>query len=100
MSYIDGYHDRDKDIIKIVGRVNGDRVFSEYRPDYSFYVSDKKGKFTTVYGTPVSKITPRSNKEFQKEKAVNSQNECWESDLNLVNKCLSQHFRNVPSPKL
>jgi DNA polymerase elongation subunit (family B) len=100
LSYIDGYLDREKDVIKIVGRVNGERVFSEFKPDYSFYISDKKGKFTTVYGTPVSKVSPRSGKEFQKEKAVNSHNECWESDLNLVFKCLSQNFRNVPSPKL
>ncbi len=100
MSYIDGLLDREKDIIKIVSRVNGERVFQEFKPDYSFYVTDKKGKYKTVYGTPVSKITPRSNKDFQKEKAVNSQNECWESDLNLVYKCLSQNFRNIPSPRL
>lgn len=100
MSYVDAWYSKEKDVIEVVSRVNGERVISEYRPDYTFYVSDKKGKYTTVYGNPVSKITPRSGKEFQKEKAVNSQNECWESDLNLVNKCLSQNFRNLPSPRL
>ena len=36
MSYIDGYFDRGSDLIRIVERQNGERVFKEYPIKYTF----------------------------------------------------------------
>lgn len=100
MSYIDALQDRDKEIIQVVSRVNGERIYTDYKPDYSFYVDDPRGKFTTIYGTPVSKITPKNNKEFQKEKAIHGNKKLWESDLNLINKCLFENYKDATPPEL
>ena len=60
MSYIDALFDRDKDRIHVVERVNGERVYKEYPANYTFYYDDQKGKYRTIYDTPVSKFTTRN----------------------------------------
>ena len=40
MSYIDGYFDRGADLIRVVERQNGERVFKEYPIKYTFYYED------------------------------------------------------------
>ena len=45
MSYIDGYFDRGSDLIRIVERQNGERVFKEYPIKYTFYYEDPRGKY-------------------------------------------------------
>ena len=72
MSYIDALFARDKDRIHVVERINGERVYKEYPANYLFYYDDPKGKFRTVYGTPVSRFSTRNGKEYQKEVRVNS----------------------------
>jgi transposase len=67
MSYVDALYDRNQDRIHVVERVNGERVYKEYPASYIFYYDDPRGKFRTVYGTPVSRFSSRSYKEFQKE---------------------------------
>ena len=37
MSYIYGYFDRSQDIIRVVERDNGKRIFREYPVKYTFY---------------------------------------------------------------
>jgi hypothetical protein len=66
MSYVDALFDRAKDRIHIVERVNGERVYREYPADYIFYYDDHRGKFRTIYDTPVSRFSTRNSKEFQK----------------------------------
>ena len=61
MSYVDALFDRDKDRIHVVERVNGVREYREYPADYIFYYDDPKGKFRTIYGTPVSRFSSRSH---------------------------------------
>jgi hypothetical protein len=67
MSYVDALYDRGQDRIHIVERVNGERIYREFPANYIFYYDDPRGKFRTVYGTPVARFSSRSNKEFQKE---------------------------------
>ena len=78
MSYIDALFDRDKDRIHVVERVNGERVFKDYPANYVFYYDDPRGKFRTIYDTPVSRFTSRNGKEFHKELRVNSNKRLWE----------------------
>ena len=100
MSYVDALYDRGSDRIHIVERVGGQRVYKEYSANYIFYYDDPRGKFRTVYGTPVSRFSSRSNKEYQKEIRINSNKRLWESDINPVFRCLEEHYIGSQSPKL
>jgi DNA polymerase elongation subunit (family B) len=100
MSYIDALYDRNADRIHIVERVNGERVYREYPANHIFYYDDPRGKYRTVYGTPVSRFSSRSNKEYQKELRINSNKRLWESDINPVFRCLEENYSGVTSPKL
>jgi DNA polymerase elongation subunit (family B) len=100
MSYVDALYDRAKDRIHIVERVDGRRQYREYPADYIFYYDDPKGKFQTIYSTPVSRFSTRSNKEFHKELKVHSNKQLWESDFNPIFRCLSSNYLGANSPKL
>lgn len=90
MSYVDAFHD--KDTIRVVERdENGERKFRSYPAEYTFYVDDKNGTYTTVYDTPVSKYSAKSRKAFQME--INQQiGQVWESDYKQVNRCLETFY--------
>jgi len=90
MSYVDAFHD--KDIIRVVERdENGERKFQVYPAEYTFYVDDVNGKYTTVYGGSVSKYTAKSKKAFHSE--IKQQiGQVWESDVKQVNRCLETFY--------
>ena len=100
MSYVDALYDRNHDRIHIVERVNGIREYREYPAEYTFYYDDPKGKFTTIYGTPVSRFSTRNNKEFHKELKLQNNKRLWESDFNPIFRCLSSNYLGIDSPKL
>ena len=100
MSYVDALYAREADRIHVVERVAGERVYREYPANYIFYYDDPRGKFRTVYGTPVSRFSSRSNKEYQKELRINSGKRLWESDINPVFRCLEENYLGATSPKL
>ena len=100
MSYIDALYDRAKDRIHVVERVNGERVYREYPANYIFYYDDPRGKFRTVYGTPVSRFSTRNSKEYHKELRINSGKRLWESDINPIFRCLEENYSGIDSPKL
>ena len=100
MSYIDALFDREKDRIHVVERVNGERVYREYPANYVFYYDDPRGKFRTIYDTPVSRFSSRNGKEFHKELRVNSGKKLWESDINPIFRCLEENYLGASSPKL
>lgn len=100
MSYVDALYDRTKDRIHIVERVNGQREYKEYPVDFTFYYDDPKGKFNTIYGSPVSRFSSRNSKEFHKEVKLHSNKRLWESDFNPIFRCLSTNYLGVDSPKL
>ncbi len=100
MSYIDALFDREKDRIHVVERANGERVYREYPANYVFYYDDPRGKFRTIYDTPVSRFSSRNGKEFHKELRVNSGKKLWESDVNPIFRCLEENYLGANSPKL
>jgi DNA polymerase elongation subunit (family B) len=100
MSYVDALFDRTKDRIYIVERVNGQREYKEYPATYTFYYDDPRGKFRTIYDTPVSRFSTRLGKEFHKELKINSGKRIWESDINPVFRCLEENYLGQKSPKL
>ena len=100
MSYVDALFDRNKDRIHVVERVNGSREYREYPADYIFYYDDPKGKYRTIYGSPVSRFSTRNSKEYHKELKLNSNKRIWESDINPIFRCLEANYLGAISPKL
>ena len=101
MSYIDALHDRDTDRIHVAERVNGERIYNEFPANYVFYYDDPKGKHRTIYDTPVSRFATRNGKEFHKEQRIQGgSRKLWESDVNVVYRCLEENYLGAESPKL
>jgi DNA polymerase elongation subunit (family B) len=100
MSYIDALFDREHDRIHIVGRRDGVRYYQEFPTNYIFYYNDPRGKFQSIYGTPVSRFSTRNNKEFRKELRIQSGKQLFESDVNPVFRCLEENYKGQDGPKL
>jgi DNA polymerase elongation subunit (family B) len=101
MSYIDAIHDRDSDKIYVVERTpEGKRTYMEYPANYTFYYSDPKGKYRSIYGDSVSKFSTRKRSEYEKERRIHGNKKLFESDINVVFRCLSEHYLKVEPPKL
>ena len=100
MSYVDALFDRAKDKIHVVERVDGERVYREFPVNYTFYFDDPKGKFRTIFDSPVTRFSTRSSKEFRKELQINNTKRIWESDINPIFRCLEDNYSGSTSPKL
>ena len=101
MSYIDAIHSKNEDRIYVVERdKNGKRHFNEYPSNYIFYYSDPKGKHRSLYGDPVSRFSTRNRTEFEKERRIHSKKKLFESDVNVVARCLSENYRGQDAPNL
>ena len=100
MSYVDAIHDRERDVIHVVERVNGVRKYESYPVNYVFYYSDVKGKYRSVYDEPVSRFSCRKRSEFQKEIKMHSGKKIYESDLNVIFRCLGENYLGKDSPQL
>ena len=100
MSYIDALFDREHDRIHIVERRDGARQYREYPANYIFYYEDPRGKFQSIYGTPVSRFSTRNNKEFRKEMRIQSGKRLYESDINPIFRCLEENYKGQDAPQL
>ena len=100
MSYVDALFDRDTDKISVVERIKGERRYVEYPARYVAYYDDPKGKFKSVYGTPVSRIATKSGKEFKREVHMQSGKRLYESDINPIFRCLEENYLNKDAPEL
>ncbi len=91
----------DSEVIKIVERVNGKRIYKEYPPDYHFYLTDPKGHHKTIYGDTVKKVVPHTFVEKQKIlKTLSSNSKKWESDVDPILRCLEQNYSSGEAPAL
>ena len=100
MSYIDALFDREHDRIHVVERRDGVRRYQEYPANYIFYYDDARGKFQSIYGTPVSRFSTRNNKEFRKEVKMHSSKQLYESDINPIFRCLEENYKDQDAPEL
>ena len=101
MSYVDAVWDRDKDLIQVVERdPKKGRLYQTFPAKYLFYHQDPKGKYTSIYGDKLSKVTARSYKEFQKETRIHSNQKLFENDINPVFRCLEENYLGKDAPKL
>ena len=100
MSYVDALFDREHDRIHVVERRDGVRKYQEYPANYVFYYDDPRGKFKSIYSTPVSRFSTRNNKEFRKEVRMHSGKQLYESDINPIFRCLEENYKDVNAPEL
>ena len=100
MPYVDAFFDRDADIIRAVERRDGKRHFTEYQAKYTFYYEDQRGKYKSIYGDPLTRVVCKNTKDFRKELAINKGKKMFESDVNPIFQCLSEHYLNQDAPKL
>mgnify|MGYP001583508019 FL=1 len=100
MSYVDGIIDRDKDVIDIVERVGGKRVYKQLPARYVFYYPDAKGKFKSIWNEPLSRIACTNGKTFAREKKLYSHKQLYESDMNPVFRCLAENYLEADAPQL
>jgi len=100
MSYIDSFYDRAHDRIHVVERRDGARVYCEYPANYIFYYDDPRGKFQSIYSTPVSRFSTRNNKEFRNEVRTHSNKQIYESDINPIFRCLEDNYKGQDAPGL
>ena len=100
MSYVDALFDREHDRIHVVERQDAERIYKEYPANYIFYYDDPRGKFRSIYGSPVSRFSTRNNKEFRKEIRIQSGKQLYESDINPIFRCLEENYKGADAPKL
>lgn len=101
MSYVDSIWDRDKDVIRVVERdPKKGRIYQEFPARYVFYYPDQKGKFRSIFGENLNRVTCKSFKEFTKEQRIYSNHKLYESDINPVFRCLEENYLGKEPPKL
>lgn len=99
--YIDALFKRggSEEVIKIVERVNGKRVYKEYQPDYHFFINDPRGSHKSIYDDAVKKVVPKSWTEKQKlVKQMSGNVKRWESDVDPIFRALEQHYQHADAP--
>ena len=100
MSYVDAFHDTKSDIVHVVERVDGKRIYTELKPEYNFFYADPDGKHRSIYGDAVSEVKCRSQMDFRKNVGLHKGRKTYESDIKVVNKTISKHFNGAEPPKL
>jgi len=101
LSYVDAFYDREQDMIRVVERNDkGERIFKEYPARYVFYYPDAKGKFQSIKGEPLSRVSSKNVKEHRKELSIYSGKKLYESDINPIYRCLEDNYLNQDAPKL
>ena len=101
MSYVDAFYDREEDAIRVVERnTQGQRIFKDYPVRHTFYFQDPRGKFSSIKGEPLSRVTCKNVKELRKELAIHSNKKLYESDINPIYRCLEDNYLNVDAPRL
>jgi DNA polymerase elongation subunit (family B) len=101
LSYVDAFYDRDNDTIRVVERNDkGERHYKDHPARHIFYFYDPKGKFQSIKGEPLTRVSSKNLKEHRKELAIHSNKKLYESDINPIYRCLEDNYINVDAPKL
>ena len=88
-------------MINVVERDSaGQRHYKEYSAKHLFYYQDPKGKFSSIKGEPLTRVSCKNVKELRKELAIHSNKKLYESDINPIYRCLEDQYLNSDAPKL
>jgi DNA polymerase elongation subunit (family B) len=100
LSYVDAFYNKDKDIVQVVERLNGKRVYNDYPAWRTFYIKDPRGDHVSIYGDKVRQIKCKRLKDLHKERKINTGKTFYESDMKPEVRCLSENYNGLDSPKL
>lgn len=100
MSYVDAYYDKKHDLVRVVERINGKRVYNDYPAVRTFYTKDQNGQHRSIFGDKLRQIRCKTTKDFHKELKILSGKKLFESDIKPENQCLSENYNGVDSPVL
>lgn len=101
MSYVDGYVDKERNVVHVVERTpQGERKFVTHPTQYVVYWPQETGKYTSIYGDKLNRFRTTRNQEFQREIRMLPSGRIFESDINPIFRCLYQNYREQPSPDL
>ena len=101
MSYVDAIWNKETDIVSVVERdPKKGRIFQEFPAKYMFYYPDQKGKYRSIYGDSLSKVTSNCWKDHVKEQKIHNTRKLFESDINPIFRCLEENYLNNEAPKL
>lgn len=100
MSYIDAVYIKEKDLIKVVERVDGVRKERQFPAHYLFYYPDSKGQYTGIDGQRLAKVAVATRKALDKEKRIFGHKKLYESDIKPLNRCLETNYLNAEAPEL
>ena len=100
MSYVDAYYNKDKDIVQVVERIKGKRIYNDYPAWRTFYIKDPHGDHVSIHGDKVRQIKCKRLKDLHKERRINTGKAFYESDMKPEVKCLSEHYNGMDSPTL
>jgi DNA polymerase elongation subunit (family B) len=101
MSYVDAIWDRDNDRVRVVERdPKKGRIYIDYPAKYVFYYPDNRGKYKSIYGESLSKVSCKTFKEFIKEQKIHSGHRLFESDINASFRILEENYLGKDAPKL
>jgi len=100
LSYVDAFYNKDKDIVQVVERIKGKRVYNDYPAWRTFYVKDPRGDHVSIHGDKVRQIKCKRLKDLHKERKINTGKTFFESDMKPEVKCLSENYNGIDSPTL
>lgn len=98
--YIDAFHDFKKSKIKVVERIEGQRLITEYPVKNVFYYPDDNGKHKSIFGYNLGKFETKSYKAFKNELTLYDSNFIHESDIKPVYRCLEENYLDATIPTL
>lgn len=98
--YVDAIIDSNNDIIKVVERKNGNRIYEQYPIEHYFYVKDPRGRHVDIHDNVVMKMTPKSKMEKARLLKAYAPSKLCESDINPILRCLENNYLNKPEPNL
>lgn len=98
--YVDAIYEKENDRIRVVERVDGERVFKDYPAKYVFYYPSKMGEHVSIFGDRCDQYVTYSKEEFDDE--VKKYPKVFEKDVDPLFRCLEENYllTNSPNPKL
>jgi len=100
MSYISAI--RQGDNVIVWERSEEGRTTKLFKAPYYFYVKSTEGDHTSMYGEKLSRMDFDNARDFYQAKKVCEERDIvmFESDIATELRVLSEHYYNVPAPKL
>ena len=100
--YVGYLQDSRNNILRVVERINGQRVFEDFPLILEYYVPDKDGYYEGYDGQRLRKIELKSTYDLKKHKEECEKNniKTYEMNFSLPNKVLYKNFKQGEFPEL